>query len=109
MTHSVIGKWISTKESSSAFLHFREDDTLTGSDGGNRISSTWSIDDTGAVIKPFVTTQRAVMGMDAWLGRVHRVEADGGQLNVFDVSGNNLGVLIRDEAAESPDSSGGGR
>ncbi|GAA1939852.1 MULTISPECIES: META domain-containing protein [Brevibacterium] len=103
MTNSVNGKWISTKDGSSAFLQFEEDGTLTGSDGGNRISTTWGAEEPGAVVKPFATTQRAVMGMEAWVGRVHRVEAEGDVLTVFDHSGNHLGVLNRAAASDESD------
>lgn len=100
MTQQLNGKWISTKEGSSAFLQFGEDGTLTGTDGGNRISTTWGTDESGTVIKPFATTQRAVMGMEAWVGRAHRVEVDGDRLNVFDHGGNSLGALARDTGEE---------
>ena len=103
MTNSVNGKWISSKEGSSAFLQFDENGTLTGSDGGNRIATTWGAEGAGAVIKPFATTQRAVMGMEAWVGRVHRVEAGSDALAVFDHGGNHLGELVRDTSSDEPD------
>lgn len=103
MSNSVNGKWVSSKDGSSAFLKFDEDGTLTGSDGGNRISTTWGPEGSGAVIKPFATTQRAVMGMELWVGRVHRVEADGDVLTVLDHGGNHLGELAKDTGSNEPD------
>lgn len=102
MTQQINGKWISAKDGSSAFLEFDQDGTLTGSDGGNRISTTWGAEGPGAVIKPFATTQRAVMGMEAWVGRVHRAEPDGDVLTVFDHGGNHLGELVRDTSSDEP-------
>lgn len=95
MTNSINGKWVSTKPGSTAFLSLSDDGSLTGSDGANRISTTWTGDDTGAAIESFLTTQRATQGMESWVGRTSRVEADGDQLNVFDQAGNLLGVLNR--------------
>lgn len=102
MTNSIYGRWVSVKPGSGAFLSLADDGSLTGSDGANRISTTWTSDDTGAIIESFLTTQRATQGMERWVGRTRRVEADGDHLNVFDQAGNHLGVLTRAaDAAET--------
>lgn len=106
MTESIRGRWVSTKPGSAAFLTLADDGSLTGSDGANRISTIWTGDDTGALVEAFVTTQRATQGMERWVGRTRRLEADGDRLNVFDQAGNHLGVLNR--AAEA-DETGKGR
>ncbi|MCM1014201.1 META domain-containing protein [Brevibacterium sp. XM4083] len=94
------GQWSAGKDSK-AFLALAADGTLNGSDGANRIVTTWQSDgDASAVIAPFLTTQMAAPGMKTWLGRVRRVEADGDVLAVFDQSGNRLGELIRDHGGE---------
>lgn len=104
MTNSLYGKWVSTKPGSAAFLSISDDGSLTGSDGANRISTTWTKDGSGAVIESFLTTQRATQGMERWVGRTRRVETDGDQLNVFDHAGKHLGELTRatdsDESVE---------
>lgn len=106
MTNSITGKWVSNKPGSAAFLSITDDGSLIGSDGANRISTTWTKDDSGAVIESFLTTQRATQGMESWVGRTRRVEAEGDQLNVFDQAGNHLGVLTR---ATDLDESAAGR
>ncbi|GAA1547279.1 MULTISPECIES: META domain-containing protein [Brevibacterium] len=103
MTNSVNGRWVSAKPGSAAFLNITADGALTGSDGANRISTTWSSDDSGAVVESFLTTQRAAQGMERWVGRTRRVEAAGNQLNVFDQAGNHLGVLNRTDDADDSD------
>lgn len=103
MTQSVNGKWVSSKPGSAAFLNICADGSLTGSDGANRISTTWTADDSGAAINSFLTTQRAMQGMEGWVGKARRVEADDDQLNVFDQAGNRLGVLTRDSDSDEPD------
>lgn len=105
MTNSINGKWVSTKPGSAAFLSITDDGSLTGSDGANRISTTLTRDDSGAVIESFLTTQRATQGMERWVGRTRRVEADGDRLNVYDHAGNHLGVLTR--ATDSDESTEG--
>lgn len=103
MTNSVNGRWASSKPGSAAFLKITADGSLTGSDGANRISTTWSNDASGAIVEPFLTTQRATQGMEMWVGRTRRVEADGDRLTVFDQAGNHLGVLNRADEADEPD------
>ncbi|MFE2656487.1 META domain-containing protein [Brevibacterium sp. NPDC059310] len=94
------GQW-SAGGDSKAFLALAADGTLNGSDGANRIVTTWEPDgDDAAVIAPFLTTQMAAPGMKMWLGRVRRVEVDGDVLAVFDQSGTRLGELIRDNGGE---------
>lgn len=103
MTNSVNGKWISSKPGSSAFLDIAADGSLGGSDGANRISTTWTSDGSGAKVESFLTTQRAMQGMETWVARARRVEADGDQLNVFDQKGNHLGAMTRVAASDEPD------
>lgn len=103
MTKSVNGKWNSPKPGSAAFLDIAADGSLTGSDGANRISTTWTSDDSGATVESFLTTQRAAQGMETWVGRTRRVEADGDQLTVFDQAGNHIGALTRAAGTDEPD------
>lgn len=100
MTHSASGRW-AAESNPHAFLEFALDGSVTGSDGANRIVTTWQPDGDGsAVVAPFLTTQMAAKGMQTWVGGVRRVEVDGDVLAVFDQSGNRLGELIRDNGGE---------
>ncbi|MCD1284544.1 MULTISPECIES: META domain-containing protein [unclassified Brevibacterium] len=108
MTHSVIGKWVA-EQNARAFLEFKEDGSLSGSDGANRIVTTWTDEENGPTVKPSVSTLMAAPNMVTWVTKARRVEPDGRELKLYDSEDNNLGVLIRDEAAESPDTSGGRR
>lgn len=103
MTNSVNGRWVSSKPGSTAFLKFTNDGSVSGSDGANRIATTWSNDDQGAIIDSFVSTQRAAPGMEMWVARVNRVEANGDELNVFDRSDSHLGVLMRADESDDTD------
>lgn len=103
MTHTVTGRWISPKPGSKAFLELSADGSLTGTDGANRISTTWTSEESGAAVASFLTTQRAAQGMEAWVGRARRVEADGDHLNVFDQAGKHLGVLTRGADSDATD------
>lgn len=100
MNHAIVGRWTSAK-SSRVFLEFADDGSLRGSDGANAISSSWDGNGCEAVVQSFMTTQRAVQGMESWVGRVRRVEADGDRLAVFDHSGEHIGDLSRDTAESS--------
>lgn len=99
MTESPVGRW-TVAPGSPAFLDFADDGVLTGSDGINRISTTWESDGEEAVVAPFATTQMAMKGMTPWVGRIHRATVDGDTLVVLDHAGNRLGEMIRDTGGE---------
>lgn len=97
MNHAFVGRWTSEKNSR-VFLEFVEDGSLRGSDGANVISSSWDGNGREAAVQSFMTTQRAVQGMESWVSRVRGVGADGDRLAVFDHSGEHIGDLTRDTA-----------
>lgn len=108
MTHSVIGRWV-VEKNPRAFLEFKEDGSLSGSDGANRIVTTWTDEENGPTVKASFSTLMAAPNMVGWVTKARRVEPDGRELKVYDAKDDHLGVLIRDDAAEGPDSGDGGR
>ena len=100
MAQSIIGRW-APEPGSRAFLDFAADGALTGSDGANRIVTSWEAnEDGGATISPFLTTQMAGPGMKAWVAGVRSAKAEGDTLIVLDHAGNRLGEMVRDSGEE---------
>ena len=99
MTQNITGRWV-TEPGSKAFLDFADGGALSGSDGANRISTSWQADGGEAVVDAFLTTQMAAPGMTPWVGRIHRATVDGDTLIVLDHAGNRLGEMIRDTGGE---------
>lgn len=95
MAQNIIGRW-APEPGSRAFLDFADDGALTGSDGANRIVTSWEADGDGsAAITQFLTTQMAAPGMKTWVGRARGARVDGDTLIVLDSAGNRLGEMVR--------------
>lgn len=77
------------------YLEFTEDGNVSGSDGCNRLASTYTADDAHVEIAAFLTTLKACEGVDSWLSGVRAVEVDGDVLVVMDVEGAKIGELAR--------------
>ncbi len=118
MTHPFIGTW-RAEANPRAFLRFGEDHTVHGSDGINRLVSTWDEDGTiasagrgegstsagkgegsGATIRPAMTTLMATPNLQAWVTSARRVEVRDDALVLFDIQSQELGTLRRDAEAE---------
>ena len=100
MTQSINGRW-TPEAGSKAFLDFGDDGALTGSDGANRIVTSWEAGGDGsATISQFLTTQMAAPGMKMWVGRARAAKVDGDTLIVFDHAGNRLGEMTRSSQEE---------
>lgn len=90
----VVGTWASDEEGE-PFLEFGEDESVTGSDGCNDISTTYSVEGTTVTLEPFVSTLKACSGVDPWLSDVSSAEIDGETLVVMDAEGQEIGTLSR--------------
>lgn len=90
------GKWTSP-EAGEPFLEFSEDGQVTGSDGCNRIQTTWEVDGDKILITPFTTTQKACAGVDMWLSKVSSVTIEGNVMKVADSGGDVVGGLEKED------------
>ncbi|WP_309133277.1 hypothetical protein [Brevibacterium sp.] len=127
MTHPFIGTW-RADANPRAFLRFTEDHQVQGSDGINRLVTTWDEDgriasadksevaDDGedgnsgdvagkgagskAMIRPAMTTLMATPNLQAWVTGARTVEVRGDELVVFDVRSQEVGKLRRDLEAD---------
>lgn len=95
VNEELLGTWVSTARGRPELV-FEASGTVRGSDGCNRILSTYEATETGARIAPFVTTMMACIGVDQWLAGVAAVTLDNGVLRVADIAGDAIGELRRE-------------
>src|SRR5699024_6740860 len=94
MTHEIIGRW-AAEQNERAFLEFQEDGRLRGSDGATTITTSWSDEAEGLMVKPSMTTLMAAPGMLTWVTSARRVAPAGARLDVFDAAAKHVGTLLR--------------
>lgn len=90
----LLGKWTSD-ETGDPYLKFVEDGTVTGSDGCNGLSSTWTVRDDRILVDVAVSTKKACRGVDYWVGGVREVALEGDTLRVMNSQGEEIGTLQR--------------
>lgn len=76
-------------------LEFTADGAVRGSDGCNRIATTYTVEGDRIELASFASTLKACMGVDDWLRGIRAAELDGDLLIVLDSSGGRLGELPR--------------
>ena len=73
-----------------------EDGTVSGTDGCNRMTGTWSEgEDQDVTFDDMAVTQMACEGVDDWLRTVATGEVEGDELVLYDESGEQIGTLAR--------------
>lgn len=91
-TSSYVGTWVA-KNPAQAALTLKSDGTLTGNDGCNTLSGTWTQSKKSAEFGPMTATKKACEGVDTWLSKATEARQDGETLNIYDSSGDAIGVL----------------
>lgn len=93
----VLGTWTSD-ETGQPSLELDEDGGVHGTDGCNRIVTTYRIDGDRVVFERFASTKMACQGVDPWLGGVREASVDGDTMTVKNGSGAEIGTLQRSGA-----------
>ncbi len=78
-----------------AYLELGEDGALTGSDGCNRLMGSWESEGATVTFIGVASTMRACEDVDDWLGRLDTATVGQDELTVFNVDGQQIGVLGR--------------
>lgn len=89
---SPVGTW---GETEIAYLELGEDGALSGTDGCNRLIGSWEADGTAVTFVGVATTMMACEGVDTWLSALDTAEVDRDSMTVFDIAGEQIGVLDR--------------
>lgn len=92
---AIVGTWGSTGDRQPHLVF--DDGSVTGTDGCNGITSTYTVDGDTISIDPFMSTLKACSGVDTWLRLIHTVQIDGDALVVRDSSGGQIGTLDRND------------
>jgi heat shock protein HslJ len=92
---AVVGTWGSTA-ANQPHLAF-DDGQVTGTDGCNGITTSYTVDGDTITLDRFMSTQKACSGVDTWLRNVRSVQVDGDVLVVLDAQGEQIGSLDRND------------
>lgn len=90
---AIAGTWGSTGDGQPHLIF--SDGSVTGTDGCNGISTTYTVEGDTVTLDPFLSTLRACTGVDTWLRSVHSVTIDGDALIVTNAAGERIGSLDR--------------
>lgn len=93
-TEDILGTW-SIDAKGTPTLEFAEDGAVSGTDGCNGISTTYTVEGDRVVLEQFASTMMACQGVDDWLRGVREVTVDGDTLIVKNASGTEIGQLER--------------
>lgn len=95
----VLGTWGEGAGVADPHLVFSDDGRVSGSDGCNSLSGSWSVQDDAVVVSDVASTLMACPGVDTWLRGIAQatLSDDGGRLSVTDDTGTRIGTLDRAE------------
>jgi heat shock protein HslJ len=92
---AIVGTWGSTADKQPHLVF--DDGKVTGTDGCNGVSTTYTVEGDTVTLGRFMSTQMACTGVDTWLRAVHTVTIDGDALIVRNSSGDEIGTLERND------------
>ena len=97
-----VGTWGDPSMEAEPYLSLAEDGSLTGSDGCNRLSGSWSVDEADQVLFENVASTRMFCeGVDDWLSSLSAAEISGITMTVLGQDGSEVGQLER--TSETPE------
>jgi heat shock protein HslJ len=98
----VAGVWADTSETPAPSLMLAPDGSLTGTDGCNRLTGTWELDDDGTIeFGDFAATRMACEGVDTWLSGAEDATVSGTTMTVFGAKDREIGTLERTGDADA--------
>lgn len=71
--------------------------TVAGTDGCNRLTGRWRLDDGVVRFTQMASTMMYCEGVDTWLSQAASAEVRGKTMYVFDREGNAIGTLARSD------------
>lgn len=90
-----IGTWGSTA-AQAPNLTFTEDGNVSGTDGCNRLTGSWTAEGDTVDLGTMASTLMACADVDTWLSGARTATVDGDTLVVRDEGGSEIGTLDRD-------------
>lgn len=92
--NEIYGLW-GRKKPGEPWLELASNGRATGNDGCNRMSSTFEVHDDRVVFGPVLSTLMFCTGIHTWLAAASSAVLVNGYLEIFDESGEKIGVLER--------------
>jgi heat shock protein HslJ len=92
-----VGVWGDQAATGEPSLELASDGTLTGTDGCNRLSGSWTDDDDTITFEQVASTRMFCEGVDDWLSQLATGTISGETLTVFNDRGTEIGTLERSE------------
>ena len=74
-------------------LDLKDGGTLSGNDGCNTMTGSWTESKGRITFSEMAVTTKACPDVDAWLSKAASARSDGDTLNVYDENGSAIGVL----------------
>jgi len=91
-----VGTWGDTSDTSAPSLVLDEGGDLTGTDGCNRLTGTWTVDESDHVeFHDVASTRMACEGVDTWLEALSQATVADDTMTVIDQDGSEIGTLER--------------
>lgn len=97
-----VGTWGDPSETAEPSLALASDGSLTGTDGCNRLTGSWSDDGETITFSDVATTRMMCAHVDAWLSELATGTIQGETLAVLDDAGSEIGTLER-SSSDEPD------
>ncbi|BDZ54561.1 META domain-containing protein [Agromyces marinus] len=92
------GTWGDAEAEGSPYLELADGGGLTGTDGCNRLTGTWSINEADQVeFEDVASTKMACADVDDWLSGLHTAEVANDTMTVLGEDGSPIGTLDRTE------------
>lgn len=97
------GTWGDPSEESSPYLVLEDDGSLSGSDGCNNLSGSWSVDEADQVeFEDVASTMKACEDVDDWLAGLDVATIAGDTMTVLGQDGAEIGQLERSSETPAP-------
>jgi heat shock protein HslJ len=91
-----VGTWGDPSTDAEPYLSLADDGTLTGSDGCNRLTGSWSVDEGEQVLfEDVAMTRMFCEGVDDWLSGLAAGTIAGTTMTVLGQDGSEIGQLER--------------
>ena len=91
----VTGTWGTPDATGTPGLQLNGDDSVSGTDGCNRLVGTWSMSGDTIEFGTLASTLMACEGVDTWLNGASTATVDGSTMTVQDADGSEIGTLER--------------
>ena len=92
---SAAGTWGTPSSQGKPYLELKTGGALSGSDGCNRLTGTWTQSGDDVTFGHLASTLIACQGVDTWLSKAHSATIKGSTMRVLDDDKQDIGTLTK--------------